>query len=1104
MINCTGRKIGVFQEIQTRILNIQKLREKIASALNISESAGAVPLFDAKKLSGRTQKQLRVAAIMDRFTLDCFRPECELAELTPEGWRQEVEQARPDLLFIESAWEGKDGLWHGKINHCSAEVRALAEFCHEQRIPVVFWNKEDPIYTDVFMETARLADVVFTTDIERIQKYKTELGHERVYHLHFAAQPVTHNPIEKYDRKDKFCFAGAYYHRYEQRCRVFDAFAEYFQQTRGLDIYDRNYPSPRPEHKFPEQYDPCILGRLDPSEIDVAYKGYRFGINMNSVVQSQTMFARRVFELLACNTVVIGNYSRGIKNYFGDLTICTDDAKTLKTAMEQYCADTDTEDRYRLLGLRKVLAEHLCEDRLDSIVKKVYGVSVKPALPLITVFARVQNEEEMQSVRSAFARQTHGNKQLVLITEAEAAADKNERIVSGAQFDATPLREFCREGYAAYFAPQDWYGKNYLLDFALTTRYGDFDGIGKAAYFVRETMQQREMAYRPVEQLCARRAMLKAAELGDSAGEALTAETVWHGAQMLSVDAFNYCEDWAQAQCAHAEDLFVADQGIPLRKIEKTAEQIVPVVGMGTSVTVTAGEIAQTRISGTPLVQIAQEGTCAKITSALPEEQHYYIYLKNKISLRDLVEDGKVSVLFRGHGTLDLVCGCVFYDAGGKKLDVKYPRLGRREQIPVPAEASYLVPLYRPRGSGSAMLESIVFGKSGDGGSHGDCYLLRSNVLVLSNHYPSYDALYRNMFVHKRMMAYKETGHVFDVLRMYVYADPQFREFEGINVIDGYREELAGVLASGQVDTVCVHFLDREMWEILKPFLGKIRLIVWSHGADIQPWWRRKFNYQSEKSVNKAKIQSEERMKLWREVFSAANAFENIHFVFVSHYFANEVMEDYAYNIPEKQYSIIHNWIDCDLFSYQTKEAEQRKSILTIKPFSGAKYANDITTKAILLLAQKDFFKDLRIDIFGDGDDFDKENWELRKFLNVNLHKKFISQAEIARLHKTHGIFIATTRWDSQGVSRDEAMSSGLVPVTNAVAAVPEFVDESCGILAPAEDAQALADGIEKLYYNPELFLRMSANAAARVRRQTSKEYTIQKEVRLICEGIEN
>lgn len=164
------------------------------------------------------------------------------------------------------------------------------------------------------MPAARCADFVFTTDIDCIKKYKNALGHDRVFFLHFAAQPQVHNPIEKHERKDKFCFAGAYYHKYPNRAKTFDAFAEVFMQTKGLDIYDRNYNAPKPEFTFPSKYNQCILGCLDPGEIDMAYKGYNFGINMNSVEQSQTMFARRIFELLASNTVIVGNYSRGVKN----------------------------------------------------------------------------------------------------------------------------------------------------------------------------------------------------------------------------------------------------------------------------------------------------------------------------------------------------------------------------------------------------------------------------------------------------------------------------------------------------------------------------------------------------------------------------------------------------------------------------------------------------------------------------------------------------------------------------------------------------------------------------------------------------------------------
>ena len=77
-------------------------------------------------------------------------------------------------------------------------------------------------------------------------------------------------------------------------------------------------------------------------------------------------------------------------------------------------------------------------------------------------------------------------------------------------------------------------------------------------------------------------------------------------------------------------------------------------------------------------------------------------------------------------------------------------------------------------------------------------------------------------------------------------------------------------------------------------------------------------------------------------------------------------------------------------------------------------------------------------------------------------------------------------------------MSSGLVVITNNVAAIPEFVDDECGILVPGEDYMAMADAIEKLYNEPDYFLKLSENAAKRVRSQTSKEFTICKEEKLI------
>ena len=123
----------------------------------------------------------------------------------------------------------------------------------------------------------------------------------------------------------------------------------------------------------------------------------------------------------------------------------------------------------------------------------------------------------------------------------------------------------------------------------------------------------------------------------------------------------------------------------------------------------------------------------------------------------------------------------------------------------------------------------------------------------------------------------------------------------------------------------------------------------------------------------------------------------------------------------------------------------------------------------------------------------------LRSLPTVSVERGFLRQDEIAALHAEHGVFLAPTRFDSQGVSTGEAMASGLVPVSTRIAAVPEFVrDRETGLLAAPEDPVDLADQIEMLYYDPELFRRLSAAAAAGARQQCGVEATIGREVELI------
>ena len=113
-----------------------------------------------------------------------------------------------------------------------------------------------------------------------------------------------------------------------------------------------------PNYQFPPEYQPYIVGTLPFDQIDKAYKGYRYAINLNSIKQSQTMFARRVFELLASNTITVSNFSRGVRLLFGDLVITTDSGSEMVRHLNKVANDDTHSRKLRLAALRKVMQEH--------------------------------------------------------------------------------------------------------------------------------------------------------------------------------------------------------------------------------------------------------------------------------------------------------------------------------------------------------------------------------------------------------------------------------------------------------------------------------------------------------------------------------------------------------------------------------------------------------------------------------------------------------------------------------------------------------------------------------------------------------------------------
>lgn len=1077
----------IADELKEKGIDIEKLNEGIVK--------------NTFCLDKKDIKDLKIACIMDTFTYESYKEECQLKQVTPNKWQQEIEEFKPDLLFVESAWHGKDSLWYRKIANISKEYFELTSYCQENEIPVIFWNKEDPVYTDTFMPAARCADYVFTTDIDCIKKYKENLKHDKVFLLHFAAQPKIHNPFEKYERKDKFCFAGAYYHRYPKRAETFDKFAKVFIDTKGFDIYDRNYQNSRPEHAFPESYNSYILGRLEPGEIDIAYKGYFYGINMNSVDQSQTMFARRVFEMMASNTVTVGNYSRGVKNLFGDLTVCTNDEKTLENELNNINRTEVDYRKFRLQGLRKVLSEHLYEDRLAYIVKKVFMADLKKGLPQIKL---ILNGNVTDGIR-LFEHIDYENKQLYIIDENASVETANENIVylSKAEAEKIKIDEFVENGMVGILSTNNYYGKKYLLDLALSTRYSSANAFGKVCYYSwkdgQYKLEGKDRVYKVADKLLTDRSIFgkNIDSIQKLTVDEFSQMNYVSDENMLATDEFNFCENYNGETCEQVDDSYIVDQGICMADLEKKAE----------SIKVSLLEESGRRLSYDEILtwigNAWKDGLTSErlnagiaITSKMAEENARYIYFNHIFEVKEYEEDGKLNLFFGGNGNLEYQGVCVFLDKDQNKLSPGFAKSNIVASLDVPSDAQYFRLALRLKGTGKYTIQQIELGVK-NSPKEIACFLNKGKTLILTNAYPSEEHLYKNMFVHKRVKAYKEQGVLCDVMEFNKRVDQSYREFDGVSVVSGQEDMLRNILSKSTIETVCVHFLDANMWTVLKEFREKIRIVVWMHGADIQPWWRRTFNYQNKQEEEAAKSASKDREALWHEVFDS-RAKSNIHFVFVSQTFANEIFEDYKISLDKNEYSIIHNCIDTDMFLYAPKDEEQRKKILAISPYASRKYANDLRVKCIMELSKKEFFDELEFCIYGDGVLFEETLKPLEKFKNIEIHRGFLRQDEIAQLHKQYGIFLVPTRWDSQGVSRDEAMASGMVIVTNAVAAVPEFADENCAILVSAEDSKGMADKIEELYKNPDLFLELSKNAHVRVEGQTSKQYTIDKEVELI------
>lgn len=282
-----------------------------------------------QRRSDRPHQRLVIGLVADGLTTHCLGRECRLVILTPDNFPRLLATQSIDLLFVESCWQGHRNAWKYQVaaypdhpERSNRNLRSLLACARQHGIPAVFWNKEDGVHFDRFIDSARLFDRVLTVDQHCVPRYQRHLpAHARVATLPFPIQTDTH------------CFRGF---RFRYRCANFiGSYSTHIHSDRrtwqhmafgaclgaglGLTVFDRNSDRKSPRYRFPPELVSQARPAIPHRRTARVYRSYCASLNVNTIADSPTMYSRRLVEIMACGGIAVSSPALSIDRLFPGL-----------------------------------------------------------------------------------------------------------------------------------------------------------------------------------------------------------------------------------------------------------------------------------------------------------------------------------------------------------------------------------------------------------------------------------------------------------------------------------------------------------------------------------------------------------------------------------------------------------------------------------------------------------------------------------------------------------------------------------------------------------------------------------------------------------------
>ena len=451
MFKKVGRKLLSFPlNLENRIY---KSSADLEFAAELNKVLRKVPVSNGSRYYSKINKRLGI--ICDSFLYEGFMNCCDLVYLTPQNYESELPNI--DVLLITSTWHGLNNEWERsyRINSPSFEaLHSIKSLAAKLDIPIAFYSKEDPPNFEVFKNVASESNVIFTSAIECVERYNELYPDIPCHHLPFAVNPILHNPIGMFDHhfSNKALFAGTWMTKYPVRTQEQKNIFDWLLQSNWeLTIVDRNYNRHNRNYYYPKKYRKYIVPNHNYTDIAKMYKLFPLIINVNSVSDSETMFAGRAYDASASGGMIISNNSIGMKRLFPYIRIIGS-YEDLEHVLNLNQPEIDA---IRLKGVRETYRLPTVYDVVKTIIEKTQNGSMKASKRSVLVIAN----KITPSIENDFNNQSYPYKQL--ICEKQKTADM-------AKFDVV-----------AFWDCDDKYYSHYLEDMINGFRFTNCDFVTK-------------------------------------------------------------------------------------------------------------------------------------------------------------------------------------------------------------------------------------------------------------------------------------------------------------------------------------------------------------------------------------------------------------------------------------------------------------------------------------------------------------------------------------------------------------------------------------------------------------------------------------------------